>query len=50
MANSGADLRDQLFPYAVQRRVGHLREQLLEIVIQQARAVRQHGERGIRAH
>ena len=34
----------------VERRVGHLREQLGEVVEQQPRALRQRRERGVRAH
>ena len=41
---------DQLLADAVDRRVGHLREELLEIVVKQAGAVRQHRERRVVAH
>ena len=42
--------RDQLFANGVERRIGDLREELLEIVVEQPRAVRQHGERRVGAH
>ena len=41
---------DDLFADRVQRRVGHLGEQLLEVVEQQTRTLGQHGERGVGAH
>ena len=41
---------DDLLADAVDRRVGHLREQLLEVIIEQPRLVREHGERGVIAH
>ena len=44
------DLRHQLLANGVERRVGHLREQLLEIVVQQSRTVGQHRQRGVVAH
>ena len=34
----------------VERRVGHLREELLEVVVEQPRAIREHRERGVGAH
>src|ERR1051325_5974494 len=50
----GADGRvrrhDQLFADAVNRRVRDLREELLEVVVEQLRTLRKHGERRIRAH
>ncbi|CPO01337.1 Uncharacterised protein [Bordetella pertussis] len=50
----GADERDQrhdhLLADRVDRRVGHLREQLAEVVVERLGAVRQHGQRGIVAH
>ena len=42
--------RDDLFADGVERRVGHLREQLSEVVEQQARALRQHGDRRVGTH
>ncbi len=42
--------RHQFFPYRVQRRVGHLREQLGEVVEDQPRPVRQRRQRGVGAH
>jgi hypothetical protein len=42
--------RHQFLADRVERRVGDLREQLLEIVVEQARPVRQDGERGVGAH
>ena len=41
---------DDLLADAVDRRVGDLREQLLEVVVQQARLVRQHRQRRVVAH
>ena len=46
----GAHRRHQLFANRVERRVRDLREQLREVVVQQPRLVRQHGERGVGAH
>ena len=40
----------QLLADRVQRRVGHLREELLEVVVQEPRAIRENGERGVGAH
>jgi hypothetical protein len=40
----------QLLADCVERRVGDLREQLLEVVVEQARALRQHRERRVGAH
>ena len=42
--------RHQLFTDGVERRVGHLREQLLEVVVEQARPLRQRRERRVGAH
>ncbi len=42
--------RHDLFSNRIERRVRHLCEQLLEVVEEQARAFRQHGERGVGAH
>ncbi len=39
-----------LFPDGIQRRVGDLREQLLEVVVEHPRPLRQHSDRGIGAH
>ena len=44
------DLRYQRFADRIQRRIGHLREELHEVVIEQARLVRQHRQRRIVAH
>ena len=44
------DRGDDLLPDGVQWRVGHLGEQLLEVVEQHPRALRQHGHRGVGAH
>ena len=41
---------DQLLADRVERRVGDLREQLLEVVEQQARAIGEHGDRRVGAH
>ena len=50
----GADRRlhrgDQLLPDLVERRVGDLREELLEVVEERPRPVGQHGQRGVGAH
>ena len=46
----GEHAGDHLLAVAIQRRVGHLRETLREEVVQQARAVGQGGDRGIRTH
>ena len=40
----------ELFADRVDRRVGHLREQLLEVVVEDLRPVRQHRQRGVVAH
>ena len=40
----------QLLTNRVERRVGHLGEQLREVVIQQPRTIRQHGQRRVGAH
>ena len=40
----------QLLADRIDRRVGDLREILLEVVVQQLRLVRQHGERRVGAH
>ena len=42
--------RHELLADGVQRRVGHLREQLLEVVEQQSRPLREHRGRRVRAH
>ena len=44
------DLGDQFLANAVQGRIGDLGEQLLEIIVQQARPVGQHGQGRIRPH
>ena len=44
------DRGDDLLADRVERRVGHLGEQLLEVVEQQSRALGQHGERRVGAH
>ena len=49
-ADRRAHRRHQLFANRVERRVRHLREQLREVVVEQPRLVRQHGERRVRAH
>ena len=41
---------DHLFADRVDRRVGHLRKELLEVVVRQARLVAQNRERGVVAH
>ena len=48
--DGGLDRHDDLFPDGVHRRVGHLREQLLEVVEQRLRPVRQHRQRRVGAH
>ena len=42
--------RDDLLADGVERRIGHLREELLEIVGEQLRSVGEHGQRRIVAH
>ena len=42
--------RHQLLADGVERRVRHLREELLEIVVEQPRPVREHGQRRVGAH
>ena len=49
-AGVGAERGDQLLADRVQRRVGDLREQLGEVVEDQPRLVREHGDRGVGAH
>jgi hypothetical protein len=49
-ADRRRDLRHQLLADAVERRIRDLGEELLEVVVEQPRPVRQHGERGIGAH
>ena len=41
---------DQLLADWIDRRIGHLGEELLEIIVKQLRFVGQYGQRGIRAH
>ncbi len=45
-----AHRRHELLADRVERRIRHLREQLLEVVEQQPRLVRQHGQRRVGAH
>ena len=49
-ANRRDQRSDDFFANRVQGRVGHLGEQLLEIVVQQLRIVREHGQRRVVAH
>ena len=49
-ADAHADTGDHLFTDGVQRRVGDLREHLLEVVEQHAWALREHRERGVGTH
>ena len=49
-ANRGLSRGDNLFADAVDGRVRDLREELLEVVEQVLRLVRQHGQRSVRAH
>ena len=49
-AEGATQAGDQLLADGVQRRVGHLREQLPEVVVEQPRAVGQGGDRGVGAH
>ena len=48
--DAGRDLGHQLLADAVERRVGHLGEELLEVVVEEPRPVREHGERRVGAH
>ena len=45
-----AERGDELLADRVERRVGHLREELGEVVEEQPRPLRQHGDRGVGAH
>ncbi len=45
-----AQARDHLLPDGVQGRVGHLREQLAEVVEEQPRTAREHRDRRVGAH
>ena len=49
-ADRGDGGGDDFFADTVDRRVGHLREELLEVVVEELRLVRQHGERDVGAH
>ncbi|MBK7742911.1 MAG: hypothetical protein IPI40_04150 [Betaproteobacteria bacterium] len=49
-ADEGDQRHHELFADRVDRRVGHLREQLLEVAVQRLRPRRQHGQRGVVAH
>ena len=49
-AHRTADRGDDLFTNRVERRVGDLGEELLEVVEQQARPLAEHGDRGVGAH
>ncbi len=49
-ADARRDTREELFADRVERRVGHLCEELLEVVVEASRLFREHGERGIVAH
>ena len=48
--DAGQDRGDQLLADRVERRVGHLREELLEVVEQRLRAVGEDGQRGVGPH
>src|SRR5262249_59546386 len=48
--DGGGDLRHQLFADTVERWIGHLSEELLEVVVKKSRPVRQHGQRRVGAH
>ncbi|SKZ72283.1 Uncharacterised protein [Mycobacteroides abscessus subsp. abscessus] len=48
--DGSADAGDDLLADRVERRVGHLREELLEVVEQHPRTRRQHRDRGIGTH
>ena len=49
-ADVGHQRHDQLLPNGIDRRVGHLCKQLLEILEQQLRAVRKDGQGGVGSH
>ena len=49
-ADRGPDRRDDLFADRVERRVGDLREQLLEVVEQHPRPLAEHGDRRVGTH
>jgi hypothetical protein len=48
--NARGDLGHQLFTDAVEGRIGHLGEELLEVVVEKPGPVGQHGERRVSAH
>ena len=49
-ADGGRQRGDQLLADGVERRVGHLGEELGEVVVEEAGAVREHGDGGVGAH
>ncbi len=49
-ADALAHRHDDLFADAIDRRVCHLREELLEVVVEQLRPVREHGQGGVIPH
>ena len=49
-ADGGLHRHDDLFADAVHRRVGDLGEELLEVVVEQLRPIREHGQGGVVAH
>ncbi len=48
--DEGHQRHDQLLTYRVDRRIGHLREKLLEVVVESLVPVGQHRQGGVRAH
>ena len=48
--DGGADARDHFFTNRIERRVGHLGEQLLEVIEQQPRTLRQHCDGRVGSH
>ena len=49
-SDGGRQRGDQLLADGVERRVGHLGEELGEVVVEQPRAIREHRDGGVRAH
>ena len=49
-ADASSERGDELLADGVERRVGHLREELGEVVEDEPRALGEHGERGVGAH
>ncbi len=46
----GDERSDQFFADGIERRVGNLRKELLEVVIEKLRFFGEHGQRGVDSH